>query len=325
MAWTWQDGERTIRFGRGTAATARELIDDGFVLLTTPRAQPAGAHLAEEAAAVRHVAPGRVDELAAELLDRLRDAPVLVALGGGRVIDTAKAVGAVTGAPVVAIPTTLSAAEMTRIHRLPAGADPATPMVRPRVVVNDPDLTASQPPADLAASAANSLGHAVEGPRTPRTSPVPSLAAEEAVRLIDTAYLVEDEPPGHIAREQLALASMLSGYTIDATGYGLHHVLSQTLVREAGIGHGPANAAILPHSIRALESRDPGRVDPDGSLTSLARKLGRLARAERLRDLGVRQDELPRYAAVAAQRPQLELTPPRADESELLRLYEAAW
>ncbi|HYF25222.1 MAG TPA: iron-containing alcohol dehydrogenase [Baekduia sp.] len=325
MGFTWQDGERTIRFGRGACATALELVHEDYVLLTTPRAQPAGAHLVEEAATVHHVAPGRVDELSERLLEELRDTEHLVALGGGRVIDTAKAVAAVTGATVAAIPTTLSAAEMTRIHRLPASAPQGTAMVRPRIVVNDPDLCASQPPAELAASAANSLGHALEGPCTPKASPVPVLAAREAARLIDAAYLVDGEDPGGAGREQLALAALLSGYTIDSTAYGLHHVLSQTLVREADAGHGPANAAMLPHTIAALERRFPGRVDADGTLRALAERLADRAGARRLRDLGVAEADLDRCAAAAAQRPQLQLTPPAADEAEIRELYAAAW
>src|SRR6185436_7981099 len=39
--FTWQDGERTIRFGRGTVATAEELLGTGFTLLTTPRGEGA--------------------------------------------------------------------------------------------------------------------------------------------------------------------------------------------------------------------------------------------------------------------------------------------
>ena len=66
------------------------------------------------AAAVHHVGPGPVDELAGELRDRV-SGTLLVALGGGRVIDVAKALAAAAGPPVraAAIPTTLSAAEMT--------------------------------------------------------------------------------------------------------------------------------------------------------------------------------------------------------------------
>ncbi|WP_205699016.1 iron-containing alcohol dehydrogenase [Conexibacter sp. SYSU D00693] len=325
MAWTWQDGERTIRFGRGTVATLPELRDDGYVLLSTERALAGLPQVAERAGTVLHVPPGRVDEIAEELLGQLPTEPELVALGGGRVIDTAKALGAVTGARVAAIPTTLSAAEMTAIHRLPTSATPGTALVRPALVVNDPDLCASQPPEGLAASAANALGHAVEGPTTTLASPVPSLAGEEAARLIDAAYLVDGEDPTHRGREQLALAALLSGYTIDATKYGLHHVLSQTLVRLGGAGHGPANAAMLPHTIAALERRAPGHVDPDGSLQALARDLAARAGATRLRDLGVEQDALARCAAAAKDRPELHLTPPPADEAELLALYEAAW
>ena len=52
--------------------------------------------------------------------------------GGGRPIDVAKAFASVTGARVAAIPTTMSGAEMTGIHRLPAEAESrAASMVRP--------------------------------------------------------------------------------------------------------------------------------------------------------------------------------------------------
>jgi hypothetical protein len=39
--FTWQDGERTIRFGRGTIDSAHELLGNGYALLTTPRAESA--------------------------------------------------------------------------------------------------------------------------------------------------------------------------------------------------------------------------------------------------------------------------------------------
>jgi hypothetical protein len=91
---------------------------------------------------VHDVAPGLVDELSAALLEEVPDAPLIVALGGGRVIDTAKAVAAGRGGVprVAAIPTTLSAAEMTRVHRLPAGREAQSTPVRPAIVLNDPAL-----------------------------------------------------------------------------------------------------------------------------------------------------------------------------------------
>ena len=284
--------------------------------------------MAARAAAVHEVAPGRVDELAGELLDVVDPGELIVALGGGRVIDTAKALAAAR-APgarprVAAIPTTLSAAEMTVVHRRAAGADGALPGVRPAIVVNDPVLSASQPPAELAASAANALAHAAEGPGTLRASPVPSLAGREAARLIAVAYAGtgdegDDAEPD---RDTLALAALLSGYTIDSAGYGLHHVLSQTLARVAGVGHGPSNAVMLPHTLVALERRGaPGAND----LVALATDLARRAQASRLRDLGVDARMLDTCADAAAERAELDHTPPRADRDELRALYGAAY
>jgi alcohol dehydrogenase class IV len=317
--FTWRDGERTIRFGRGTIATAGELLGGGYTLLTTPRAEGVAPQVVADARTVHHVRPGRVDEIAGELRGAVRG-ELLVALGGGRVIDVTKALAAAAGLPVraAAIPTTLSAAEMSKGHRHAAGVDPKTPNVRPAIVINDPDLSASQPAPELAASAANSLAHAVEGAVTVNASPVPVLAAREAVRLTEAAYAGADGEPD---REALALAAVLSGYTIDQAGLALHHVLSQTLVRLGGAGHGPANAAMLPHTIPALVRRNPATIDA----TAIARELARRAGAERLRDIGVDESKLEDCVQAAAERPQLKLTPPPADADEIRALFRAAW
>jgi alcohol dehydrogenase class IV len=220
---------------------------------------------------------------------------------------------------VVAVPTTLSAAEMTRTHRLPAGAGEGVERVRPAVVINDPELSASQAGPGLAASAANALGHAAEAPLTPFANPVATLAASRAAELLLAGF----DPP-EPDRDGLALGALLAGYAMDSTGYGLHHVLSQTLARHAGVGHGPANAAMLPHSARALAERFPGAPGL-GAIAAGAPRLAALAGAARLRDLGVARDALPRLAAAAAERAELAHTPPAAPAAELQRLYEAAW
>jgi alcohol dehydrogenase class IV len=325
-AFSWQDGERRIRFGRGALADAPALLGDGYTLLTTERAAEAAPGIVAAAGNVLHVASGRVDDLAGDLLGELDAGPLLVALGGGRVVDVAKALAAARPPrEVAAVPTTLSAAEMTRGHRRARGTPQDAPGVRPAVVINDPALSASQPEPGLAASAANALAHALEGPLTPRSSPVPELAAGEAARLIATAW-----DSGEPDRDALALGALLSGYVIDATGYGLHHIASQTLVRLAGVGHGPANAAMLPHTLAALRRRAPDRLDalaramgadPVEAATALAERAG----ATRLRELGVTEDALDECARAAAQRPDLAGTPPAADEAELRALYADAF
>jgi alcohol dehydrogenase class IV len=222
----------------------------------------------------------------------------------------------------MAIPTTLSGAEMTRVHRQAAGAPAGSGNVRPAVVVNDPGLSASQPEPELAASALNALGHAAEGPCTPRANPVSTLAALEAARLLVGAWPRNGGPD----RDALALGALLAGYTIDSTVYGLHHVLSQTLVRLAGIGHGPANAIMLPHTLGALAWRFPAWIERlgeamGGDPSELAAALCGRTGATRLAELGAGPAELDACADAAAERPELDLTPPRADRAELRALY----
>src|SRR4051794_8272819 len=318
--FTWKDGDRVIRFGRGSVASAEELTGTGYLLLTTARARGSVPGLEERAGAVLEVPGGFVDQVSAELLPQVQSTrgvtTSLVALGGGRVIDTAKALAAATGRAVAAIPTTLSAAEMTWLHRAVAGIDPPPAPVRPRVVINDPGLSASQPAAELAASAGNALGHAVEAPITVHASPVPTLAAREAARLIAAAYADGDEPD----RDALALAALLSGYAIDSAWYGLHHVLSQTLVRVGGIGHGQANSALLPHTMRALAAAGHDLAADVGLAERLAALAGTTHPAAPRGDDAV----LDRCAAPPAPRPDLLHTPPGPRPAAPRALYGAA-
>jgi alcohol dehydrogenase class IV len=351
-AFDWRDGERLIRFGRGVADDAVEALGGpGYLLLTTQRAEGVLPAVREAAAGVHHVPTGAVPELAAAALEwahaagegpevpalataahswaHPRDAGTgrIVALGGGRVIDVAKAVAAALGggARALAIPTTLSGAEMSRGHRHAEGVPEETPRVRCAVVVCDPEIAASQPVDELAASALNALAHAVEGPCTPAANPVATLAAHEAARLLVGGF-AGPEPN----RDALALGALLAGYTLDSTGFGLHHVMAQTLVRQGLAGHGQSNAVLLPHTIPALGRRFGSEHaalsaalgdDPAGA----AARLCALTGVTRLRDLGVEEGALDACAETALARPQLDNTPPRPGLEELRGLYAAAW
>jgi alcohol dehydrogenase class IV len=319
MDFTWRDGERTIVFGRGAAAGAVEALGGpGYLLLTTPRLQDALPAVVEQAGDLHHVPGGLVPELAAAAIPAGRGHHRIVALGGGRVIDVAKAVAAALGVRAMAIPTTLSGAEMTRGHRHATGVAEDTPRVRCAVVVYDAALAASQPENELAASALNALGHAVEGPCTVAANPVATLAAHDAVRRLVGAF-AGPEPD----RDELALGALLAGYTIDSTGFGLHHVMAQTLVRCELASHGQANAIMLPHTVGALARRFPGRVDLD--VAAAAARLCARTGATRLRDLRISPEALATCAEIAAARRELANTPPTADVAELRAIYEAAW
>jgi alcohol dehydrogenase class IV len=318
----WRDGDRTVAFGRGMLERAVELLGGpGYTLLTTERAAASAPGVAQGAAATHIVDPGLVEEIAGGLREHVTG-DRLVALGGGRVIDVTKSLASAAGTRAMAVPTTLSGAEMTGSHRVIADR----PRVRPAVVVCDPALAASQPEPELAASALNALGHAFEAPCTVRANPVSTLAAHDAARRIHDAFAGH---PGDPDRDALALGALLAGYALDSTGIGLHHVLSQTLVRVAGVGHGAANAALLPHTIGALAWRAPEAHaalavalgdDPARAASRVAARTG----TTRLGELGVDESTLAAAADVAARRDELEQTPPRAEAPEIRAIFEAA-
>ena len=132
---------------------------------------------------------GRVPEAAAAVRGDVDGRP-LVALGGGRVIDAAKAIAGADGLVTAAVPTTLSGAEMTPFHRMPAGVDEFR-FVRPSLVIAVPSLMASAPLPDLVASAMNALAHAIEALYTPMTDVVAEQAALGAITDIALALRLE--------------------------------------------------------------------------------------------------------------------------------------
>jgi alcohol dehydrogenase class IV len=330
-SFSWRDGERLIRFGRGVAAEAPGLLEQefaGHVLLTTERAQAALPELGETASGVLLVPSGLVDELSAELLPAAGDRP-LVALGGGRVIDTAKAIAGVRGGPCAAIPTTLSGAELTPFHRTPKGV-PGARLVRPSVVIADPELMASQPPRALAASAMNALAHAMEALYTPFANPVAELAALRGAELIAQAS-AEDAPD----RDALALGALLAAYASASAGIAVHHATCQTIVRTANTPHAETNAVMLPHSARLMASRAPTQMSalalalgaPEagpGAASALLAPLAAQSGHARLRTLGVEEPQLASVAAAVQQHPALANTPDPPSEDELHELLLAA-
>jgi alcohol dehydrogenase class IV len=111
------------------------------------------------------------------------------------------------------------------------------------------------------------------------------------------------------------------------TGFAVHHVVCQTLVRTAGTPHSITNTVMLPHSIVFLEPRAPREIgllrealgaDP-GALTARAVRT-------RLREIGVERAQLADVAAAAATRPELANTPGGAPLAiDLEALLDHAW
>jgi alcohol dehydrogenase class IV len=329
--FTWRDGERAIHFRAGLLGDAPDVLGDAgwdhYELLTTPRALgPAPVELAERASGTHEVPAGPVNEMAATIIDAV-SAPSLVALGGGRVIDAAKAIAAVRGGRVAAVPTTLSGAEMTTIHRLPEG-HAAPHLVRPALVLADPDAMTTLPEERLRASAMNALAHGAEPLYTPLANPVASAAALRGAKLIAAAL---DEQPAERDHAALALGSLLCAYALDSGLFALHHVVCQTLVRKLGIPHAETNATMLPHTMEAMVGRAPKEMSALAKALGVARKaigeriteLGGGRR--RLSELGGERERIEAALDAILDRPELGMTPDPPDRDELRALVEAAW
>jgi maleylacetate reductase len=241
-----------------------------------------------------------------------------VALGGGRVVDAAKAIAGADGLPVAAVPTTLSGAELTPFHRMPAGADSFN-LVRPALVIADPALMASQPMPDLAASAMNALAHAVEALYTPLANPVGEMAALRAAELIAQGLDVKGPD-----RPALALGAILAGYAVGQTGFAVHHAVCQTIVRVCGTPHSQTNAVMLPHFVRFMESRAPREIELlgealGGHAPERVRGLAGQSGVTRLGELGVTEADLPRIMDGVAQRADIAANTPGSPTEEELR------
>ena len=330
--FTWRDGERTIHFRDGVVGDATAILKghgfDDYELLTTERAMGAASvELAEDSVCFHHVPPGPVNEVAARLFEDVEHTN-LVALGGGRVIDVAKAIAAVRGGRVAALPTTLSGAEMTRIHRLPDDREAADGLIRPEVVIADPPLMVGLPEERLRASAMNALAHGADCLYTPLSNPVSEMTALRGATLIAKAL---DTDRAKRDAAQLALGSILRANALDSALFGIHHVLCQTTVRVMRIAHAETNATMLPRTMEALIPRDGKR------MTALAKALGvkrdglrdRIEELgggpRRLSDLGADRDKIPEVTKAAVARPELQMTPDVPGERELRALIEDAW
>jgi alcohol dehydrogenase class IV len=339
--FTWRDAGRTVVFRRGGVGEAVEVLREQgvaeFKLLSTERALADASALAGAAEQVHEVAPGQVPAAAAALVGALAPPPLhsegvrvppLVALGGGRVIDVAKAIGAVSGAEVIAIPTTMSGAEMTGFHRLPEGAEErAKGLVRPALVVADPEAMTSQPEAQLRASSMNALAHGADTLYLPLSNPVSEMTALRGADLI--AQALDQEREGR-DNDALALGSLLCGYAIDSAGMGLHHLVCQTLVRLCGTPHAETNAAILPHAVAFLAERAPevyGRLaDALGTdRAGLRGRIGGLGQPPRLSEVGGDASKLDEAVEAMLQRPELQWVPRPPSREELAGLVAEAW
>jgi alcohol dehydrogenase class IV len=220
------------------------------------------------------------------------DAQAVVAMGGGSVLDAAKAVAAVAtnggsamdyledlpGAggksirhaplPVIAVPTTAgTGSEVTRnaVLRVPQASlkrSMRDDRMLPCLAIVDPDLLTTAP-ADVAVAAAlDALTHLIEAYVSLGAQPTTDLLAFDGARRATAALRALAQGQEEGVWDELALSSLWGGIALANAGLGAVHGLAAPLGGRCTIPHGAACAALLSHTIRAnvaaLRSRDHG-------------------------------------------------------------------
>jgi alcohol dehydrogenase len=205
----------------------------------------------------------------------------VVAIGGGSVSDTAKAVVLLIAEggrladhastytpglgvrspellkpklPIVAIPTTASGAEAT--PSLGIRATDGTkllfrdPRLTCRLILIDPELNLETPAPVMLATGMNGLAHCLEGLYSTVRSPVSTAIALHGIRSFSQALpAVAAEPASVAARTALLSAAHLSGLVLIDARTCLHHAICHVIGARTGAAHGDANAVLLPWAI----------------------------------------------------------------------------
>lgn len=213
---------------------------------------------------------------AAAALYRREGCDSLVAVGGGSPMDTAKAAAALLARPdrtlfqlagllkvrrpippFIAVPTTAGTGSETTIAAVVTGADHHKYAVSdlcliPRCAVLDPLLTVSLPPRTTAETGMDALTHAVEAylSRFYPTRQTDRLAEEAVVTIFRTLEHACAHGDDVDARQALLTASYQAGAAFTRASVGNVHAIAHTLGGLYGVGHGLANAVLLPVVLR---------------------------------------------------------------------------
>ena len=221
----------------------------------------------------------------------------VVSFGGGSPIDAAKMLAvklaegaghAPRGLPHVAIPTTLSAAELAAGAGYTDGegnkAGMRDPRLLPDVAVYDAELTLATPLALWLSTGIRALDHAVEGFLAEGFHPFSDVMALEAIRRLFSSLPRAKSAPSDVGvRTENQLAAWFSFTLTAQSAGGLSHVMGKQIGARYGIPHGVTSCLLLPHAMRYLVRRIPERValleaatgpDPAGRVQGLIASLG---------------------------------------------------
>lgn len=222
----------------------------------------------------------------------LRDADIVLALGGGSVIDATKGAVALRAlnhdlgafsnhlrqgkplpdtlmpVPVVAVPTTSGTGAEVTCWGTIWGEDGIKhsvnhPTLYPGDAVLDPSLCASMPRDLTIWTALDALSHAMESVWNRRHMPATDALATQAIGMIRECLSETVAAPNDLRlRERMQTAAMMSGLAMGTTQTAVAHSISYPFTAHFGVPHGLACSFTLPEVARYNMETDSGRLTP---------------------------------------------------------------
>jgi alcohol dehydrogenase len=220
---------------------------------------------------------------------------VVVAVGGGSSMDSAKAISLhatnggevlalgyhrddlTPGVPIIAVPTTAGTGAETNTYGVitdeAAGRKGYVghPSVLPRAAILDPQLTVGMPPAVTAATGVDAMTHSLESLLSRNPNPFAEAMALQVIRTVATWLPVAVADGSDLeARGQLLLASHLAGIgQASGTGVGAVHAIGHALGTRGRLPHGTALATVLPE-VLGFYADEAGLRDRELALVAVA-------------------------------------------------------
>ena len=215
---------------------------------------------------------------------KINNVDAIVAIGGGSVIDTAKAVAVIMTnpeftdvvsldgvadtknkcLPIIALPTTAGTAAEVTINYVITDERRTKKMVCvdphdiPEIAIIDPDLMQKMPQGLAASTGMDALTHAIEGYITKAGWLIPDMFHINAMSLIYKNLEKAANEKEEEAVEKMGYAQYIAGMGFSNVGLGIVHSMAHSLGAYFDTPHGIANALLLPHVLKFN-----GKVCPD--------------------------------------------------------------